>query len=74
MFAKALWAVIPMAATIIAAPVLAQEEPPTMTSQVLGSYVIPEVNQAIGVDAEHFTPSITPASPNIPRTLRSGWR
>lgn len=54
MFAKALWAVIPMAATIIAAPVLAQEEPPTMTSQVLGSYVIPEVNQAIGVDAEHF--------------------
>lgn len=54
MFAKALWAVIPMAATMIAAPALAQEEPPAMTSEVLGSYVIPEVNQGIGVDAEHF--------------------
>lgn len=54
MFAKALWAILPMAVTMIAAPALAQEEPPTMTSTVLGSYVIPEINQAIGVDAEHF--------------------
>lgn len=54
MFAKALWAVLPMAATMIAAPAFAQEEPPAMTSEVLGSYVIPEVNQGIGVDAEHF--------------------
>ena len=54
MFAKALWAVVPMAATIIVVPTLAQEEPSTMTSKVLGSYVIPEVNQGIGVDAEHF--------------------
>ncbi len=33
----------------------AQEaEPVTMTSEVLDSFVIPEINQAIGVDAEHF--------------------
>ncbi|GLQ08735.1 hypothetical protein GCM10007913_06670 [Devosia yakushimensis] len=54
MFAKPFWAVLPLAATMLAAPALAQEEPPTMSSEVLGSYVIPEINQGIGVDAEHF--------------------
>lgn len=54
MFAKAFWAVLPLAATMIAVPGFAQEEPATMTSEVLGSYIIPEINQAIGVDAEHF--------------------
>lgn len=54
MFAKPFWVVLPLAATMLAAPALAQEEPPTMSSEVLGSYVIPEINQGIGVDAEHF--------------------
>jgi hypothetical protein len=42
------------AAVAFILPTLAQEEPPRMTSEVIGSYVIPEVNQGIGVDAEHF--------------------
>ena len=49
----------PLVATLVAAaafamPAFAQEEPVTMKSEVLDSFVIPEVNQAIGVDAEHF--------------------
>ena len=48
-----------VAAILPAQPVLAQDEvtasePPMMTSEVLDSFVIPEVNQGIGVDAEHF--------------------
>lgn len=42
-----------------ALPAFAQDEaaagePPLMSSEVLGSFVVPEVNQAIGVDAEHL--------------------
>lgn len=49
----------PLAATFVVAalsvlPAIAQEEPPTMTSTVVESYEIPEINQGIGVDAEHF--------------------
>jgi hypothetical protein len=46
-------------AAILASPAVAQEEmvlppPPTMTSEMIDSFVAPEVNQAIGVDAEHL--------------------
>ncbi len=54
----------PLVATLVAAavfavpaltsPAFAQEEPVTMKSEVLDSFVILEVNQAVGVDAEHF--------------------
>lgn len=49
----------PLATTFVVAalsvlPAIAQEEPPTMTSTVVESYEIPEINQGIGVDAEHF--------------------
>jgi len=53
MFAKALWAALPLAATMIAVPALAQEEPPAMQSEALEAFEIPEANQGIGVDAEH---------------------
>jgi hypothetical protein len=55
---KALAAALAAPATLAALPALAQEEaqpePPVMTSEVLDTFVIPEVNQGIGVDAEHF--------------------
>lgn len=59
MLPKATLAVTLAAAILPALPTLGQEEPvaeepPTMTSEVLDSFVIPEVNQGIGVDAEHF--------------------
>jgi hypothetical protein len=39
----------------LAFPAVAQEsEPPLMTSEVIDSFVAPEVNQAVGVDAEHI--------------------
>ncbi len=47
-------AVVLTAATMIGLPAFGQDEPVTMTSEVLDSFVIPEVNQGIGVDAEHF--------------------
>lgn len=47
------------AAVLPAPPALGQEapaadEPATMTSEVIDRFVVPEVNQGIGVDAEHF--------------------
>lgn len=33
---------------------LAQDEPPAMRSEVVGSFAIPEANQGVGVDAQHF--------------------
>ncbi|MEF2072107.1 cycloisomerase [Consotaella aegiceratis] len=36
------------------APALAGDEPPRMQSETLATYVIPEANQAVGVDADHF--------------------
>lgn len=42
---------------LLAAPALAQEEtpaPPTMASETLAVHPIPEANQGVGVDAEHF--------------------
>lgn len=51
----------PLAATLVVAaasamPAFAQDaaEPPTMSSTVLDSFEIPEINQAIGVDADYF--------------------
>jgi len=53
--AKAFWAAVPLAVTMIAIPVTAQEsEPPAMKSEVIEVFAIPEANQGIGVDAEHF--------------------
>jgi len=53
--AKAFWADVPLAAIMIAVPVLAQEsEPPAMKSEVVEVFAVPEANQAIAVDAEHF--------------------
>lgn len=54
-----MFARLPLAATLVAVavatlPAHAQEEPPAMTSEILDSYVIEEINQAIGVDADHF--------------------
>jgi hypothetical protein len=59
MLPKEALATILVVATLSAMPALGQEEPaapepPTMTSEVLDTFVIPEVNQGIGVDAEHF--------------------
>ncbi len=45
-------AVLPL--SVLAQDEAAAPEPPLMTSEVIDSFVIPEVNQAIGVDAEHF--------------------
>lgn len=54
-----MFARLPLAATLVAVtvatlPTHAQEEPRAMTSEVLDSYVIEEINQGIGVDADHF--------------------
>lgn len=54
MFARSLLAATLVVAATFALPAAAQEEPPMMTSKVLDSFVVPEINQAIGVDAEHF--------------------
>ncbi|GLQ58074.1 cycloisomerase [Devosia nitrariae] len=54
MLAKALWAALPLAATMIVVPALGQDEPPAMQSEVVEVFEIPEANQGIGVDAEHF--------------------
>lgn len=43
-----------LVALLASTPALAQEEPPRMTSEAVASYVIPEANQAVGVDAGHF--------------------
>lgn len=32
----------------------ARAEPPRLTSETLGEWVVPEANQAVGVDADHF--------------------
>jgi hypothetical protein len=39
---------------VIAGSAHAGDEPPHMRSQSIGSYVVPEANQAVAVDAEHF--------------------
>ncbi|NDW04660.1 cycloisomerase [Jiella pacifica] len=45
-----------LAATLVAAAsaALAADEPATMKSETLATYTIPEANQAVGVDADHF--------------------
>lgn len=48
---------INLAVALIAAPAFAQEEapePPTMASETVAVHPIPEANQGVGVDAEHF--------------------
>lgn len=35
-------------------PAVAQEAPVTLESKTVASYAIPEANQGVGVDAEHF--------------------
>lgn len=52
MFARSLAATL-VVALGTAMPAFA-EDPVTMTSSVLDSFEIPKINQAIGVDAEHF--------------------
>ena len=42
------------AVVLAAGPAFAAEEPPTMRSEPVAKYEIPEANQGIGVDAEHF--------------------
>ena len=56
MFARLSLAATIVVASSFALPAFAQnaEEPVTMTSSVVESFVIPEINQAIGVDATHF--------------------
>ncbi|WP_309083262.1 cycloisomerase [Chelativorans sp.] len=54
MLAKAFWAAVSLAATLVAVPGFAQEEPPAMQSEVVEVFDIPEANQGIGVDAGHF--------------------
>ena len=47
-----------LAILVLAAPAAAQEEaseaPPPMRSELVASHPIPEANQGVGVDAEHF--------------------
>jgi hypothetical protein len=55
MLARASLAALIVAASNLVVPASAQEsEPPTMTSEVIDSFVAPEVNQAVGVDEAHI--------------------